>query len=69
LFFELPVPVVSMVPILQLALSGREIEIATGLAADDRIIVTPLDGVADGDKVRIADGSKTSVEKKTSSAR
>ena len=45
---------VSTVPILQLALSGREIEIATGLAADDRIIVTPLDGVADGDKVRIA---------------
>ena len=59
----------STVPILQLALSGREIEIATGLAADDRIIVTPLDGVADGDKARIADGSKTGVEKKTSSAR
>ncbi|WP_458756156.1 efflux RND transporter periplasmic adaptor subunit [Afipia sp. TerB] len=47
---------------------GREIEIATGLAADDRIIVTPLDGVVDGDKVRIASGSKTNVEKKTSSA-
>lgn len=47
---------------------GREIEIATGLAADDRIIVTPLDGVVDGDKVRIANGSKTDVEKKTSSA-
>lgn len=47
---------------------GREIEIATGLAADDRIIVTPLDGVVDGDKVRIASGSKNSTEKKTSSA-
>jgi RND family efflux transporter MFP subunit len=47
---------------------GREIEIATGLASDDRIIVTPLDGIADGDKVRIADSSKNRVEKKTSSA-
>jgi RND family efflux transporter MFP subunit len=33
---------------------GREIEIATGLSADDRIIITPLDGIADGDAVRIA---------------
>jgi RND family efflux transporter MFP subunit len=33
---------------------GREIEIATGLSPDDRIIVTPLDGIADGDQVRIA---------------
>jgi RND family efflux transporter MFP subunit len=47
---------------------GREIEIATGLASDDRIIVTPLDGIADGDKVRIADSSRNRVEKKTSSA-
>jgi RND family efflux transporter MFP subunit len=33
---------------------GREIEIATGLKAQDRIVVTPADGVVDGDKVRIA---------------
>ena len=33
---------------------GREIEIATGLAADDRVIITPPDGLADGDQVRIA---------------
>ncbi len=33
---------------------GREIEIATGLSPDDRIVVTPLDGIADGDQVRIA---------------
>jgi RND family efflux transporter MFP subunit len=33
---------------------GREIEIGTGLAADDRVIVTPPDGIADGDQVRIA---------------
>ncbi len=33
---------------------GREIEIASGLAADDRVIVTPPDGLADNDQVRIA---------------
>ncbi|MGO4713435.1 efflux RND transporter periplasmic adaptor subunit [Bradyrhizobium sp. 2TAF24] len=33
---------------------GREIEIASGLAADDRIIVTPPDGLAENDQVRIA---------------
>ena len=37
---------------------GREIEIATGLSPDDRIIVTPLDGIADGDQVRIAGAGK-----------
>jgi len=45
---------------------GREIEIATGLAAQDRIVVTPADGVVDGDRVRIA-GKQSS--EKTSSAR
>ncbi|MFX7934401.1 hypothetical protein ABTK33_20155, partial [Acinetobacter baumannii] len=43
---------------------GREIEIATGLSPDDRIIVTPLDGIADGDQVRIAGGSKDSKDGK-----
>ena len=33
---------------------GREIEIASGLSAEDRIIVTPLDGIVDGDQVRVA---------------
>ncbi|WP_424631854.1 efflux RND transporter periplasmic adaptor subunit [Bradyrhizobium sp. SYSU BS000235] len=37
---------------------GREIEIATGLSADDRVIITPLDGIADGDQVRIAGAGK-----------
>ncbi len=37
---------------------GREIEIASGLSADDRIIITPLDGIADGDAVRIAGAGK-----------
>jgi membrane fusion protein (multidrug efflux system) len=32
---------------------GREIEIASGLSADDRIIVAPPDGLADGDQVRV----------------
>ena len=39
---------------------GKEIEIASGLAADDRIIIAPPDGLADGDQVRVvgAEGRK-----------
>ena len=33
---------------------GREVEIATGLTADDRVIESPPDGIANGDQVRIA---------------
>jgi RND family efflux transporter MFP subunit len=33
---------------------GREVEIATGLAADDRVIDSPPDGIASGDQVRVA---------------
>jgi RND family efflux transporter MFP subunit len=33
---------------------GREVEIATGLAAEDRVIESPPDGIANGDEVRIA---------------
>jgi RND family efflux transporter MFP subunit len=33
---------------------GREVEIATGLAADDRVIDSPPDGLAAGDQVRVA---------------
>src|SRR6186713_3195451 len=36
---------------------GKEIELASGLAADDRIITAPPDGLADGDAVRVV-GSK-----------
>src|SRR5436853_669276 len=32
---------------------GREIELASGVAPDDRIIVAPPDGIADGDPVRV----------------
>jgi membrane fusion protein, multidrug efflux system len=33
---------------------GRDIELASGVAPDDRIIVAPPDGIADGDQVRVA---------------
>jgi multidrug efflux pump subunit AcrA (membrane-fusion protein) len=33
---------------------GRTIELASGLTPDDRVVVTPPDGIADGDPVRIA---------------
>ncbi|WJR80636.1 efflux RND transporter periplasmic adaptor subunit [Bradyrhizobium sp. NP1] len=33
---------------------GKEIELASGLSPDDRIIVAPPDGLADGDQVRVA---------------
>jgi len=33
---------------------GRDIELSSGLATDDRVIVAPPDGIADGDEVRIA---------------
>jgi RND family efflux transporter MFP subunit len=33
---------------------GREVEIASGLAADDRVIANPPDGIASGDPVRVA---------------
>ncbi|HMM90702.1 efflux RND transporter periplasmic adaptor subunit [Bradyrhizobium sp.] len=38
---------------------GREIELASGLAAEDRIIIAPPDGIANGDQVRVVGaGSK-----------
>ena len=33
---------------------GKDIELASGISADDRIIVAPPDGIADGDQVRVA---------------
>ena len=32
---------------------GRDIELASGISADDRIIIAPPDGIADGDQVRV----------------
>lgn len=34
---------------------GREVEIGSGLTAEDRVIESPPDGIATGDQVRIAD--------------
>ena len=33
---------------------GKEVEIGSGLTADDRVIESPPDGIASGDQVRIA---------------
>jgi RND family efflux transporter MFP subunit len=33
---------------------GRTIELASGVSADDRVVVTPPDGISEGDQVRIA---------------
>jgi multidrug efflux pump subunit AcrA (membrane-fusion protein) len=33
---------------------GKEVEIGSGLSAEDRIITSPPDGIASGDAVRIA---------------
>jgi multidrug efflux pump subunit AcrA (membrane-fusion protein) len=33
---------------------GREVEIGSGLTAEDRIIESPPDGIAEGDQVRVA---------------
>jgi len=41
---------------------GSEVEIGSGLSADDRIITTPPDGIASGDKVRIAGDAKGPAE-------
>jgi multidrug efflux pump subunit AcrA (membrane-fusion protein) len=45
---------------------GRSIELASGLNADDRVVVTPPDGIADGDPVRVAGGAKGKVPAKVS---
>jgi membrane fusion protein, multidrug efflux system len=45
---------------------GREIELASGIAADDRVIVAPPDGIADGDQVRVAGAKGGTTEKKVS---
>ena len=41
---------------------GRDIELASGLSLDDRVIVAPPDGIADGDQVRVV-GAKSKPEK------
>jgi RND family efflux transporter MFP subunit len=46
---------------------GREIEIASGLTADDRVIDSPPDGIGAGDQVRVADKPKQIGSGETSS--
>lgn len=41
---------------------GRDIELASGLDAYDRVVVAPPDGIADGDKVRVAGAKKAKPE-------
>ena len=38
---------------------GSEIEIGSGLSAEDRVIAAPPDGIADGDPVRIVGGPES----------
>jgi hypothetical protein len=40
---------------------GRDIELASGLSPDDRVIAAPPDGLPDGDQVRVA-GAKDKPE-------
>jgi len=37
---------------------GRDIELASGVSADDRIITAPPDGIATGDQVRVVNAAK-----------
>jgi RND family efflux transporter MFP subunit len=48
---------------------GKEVEIASGLASDDRIIQNPPDGIATGDKVRIAGAAGAPGEPETAAAK
>jgi membrane fusion protein, multidrug efflux system len=44
---------------------GKEVEIASGLTADDRVIQSPPDGIQNGDLVRIAGESGGNVRTDT----
>jgi RND family efflux transporter MFP subunit len=42
---------------------GNEVEIGSGITADDRVVINPPDGIASGDKVRIAGAPETAEAK------
>jgi multidrug efflux pump subunit AcrA (membrane-fusion protein) len=42
---------------------GRDIELGSGIVADDRIIVAPPDGIADGDQVHVVGSPATAQPK------
>jgi RND family efflux transporter MFP subunit len=48
---------------------GNEVELASGVAADDRVVVNPPDGIASGDKVRIAGAPGIPGEPETAEAK
>jgi multidrug efflux pump subunit AcrA (membrane-fusion protein) len=45
---------------------GRTIELASGLSPEDRVVVTPPDGIADGDQVRVAGSAAKAKPQKVS---
>jgi RND family efflux transporter MFP subunit len=48
---------------------GNEVEIGSGIAADDRVVINPPDSIASGDKVRIAGASGKPGEPETAEAK
>jgi RND family efflux transporter MFP subunit len=48
---------------------GKEVEVGSGLTADERIVVNPPDGVTSGDKVRVAGSSGVPGQPKTAEAK
>jgi RND family efflux transporter MFP subunit len=48
---------------------GNEVEIGSGIAADDRVVTNPPDGIVTGDKVRIAGAPGTPGEPETAEAK
>jgi RND family efflux transporter MFP subunit len=48
---------------------GNEVEIGSGIAADDRVVANPPDGIATGDRVRIAGAPGTPGEPETAEAK
>jgi len=48
---------------------GSEVEIGSGITADDRVVVNPPDGIANGDKVRIAGAPGKPGEPETAEAK
>jgi RND family efflux transporter MFP subunit len=48
---------------------GNEVEIGSGIAADDRVVTNPPDGIATGDKVRVAGAPGTPGEPETAEAK
>jgi RND family efflux transporter MFP subunit len=48
---------------------GNEVELASGITADDRVVINPPDGIASGDKVRIAGAPGVPGEPETADAK